>query len=303
MSDRVPIVTIPGLLSGFLNTDLLVLPAGSIGSAVTFFVGVTDAPSGGTVVAELRNATGGGGDALSCTIADGAFTQVATGTIALTGTEALYLRLTTTGGSAMNLSGWFELSATAGGAVLTSLALVKAHGNIDVSTFDALLTTLIAGVSTAMQKYIGFDLVQTAYTTELTSAIPGQRKLYVSQRPVLASPPPVLYDQGAVIDATTYTLLPDEGAFVAMTASAPGAWGYGTYRYSADYSAGYATIPDDLSLAATKQVRHEFRQTAEGGNRLSSLAVANDAGGSVAYVPGGWLPEVEQVMDRYARFA
>ncbi len=300
MSDRVPIVSIPGLLTGHEDLDLLVLPAGTTGRSLTFYSFVRDAPSGGSVSVELRNTTGGsGGEAIQNVIADSTKSDSTTGTITLTGTEAVYLRITAESGSAMNLSGWFELDQTAVAvAVLTNLTRVKRHGNIDVSTYDTLLTDLINGVSTAMQRYMGRDIVSTAYTAELASSA-GQEKLYTKQRPILASPAPVIRDQGTTVDTSTYDRLGDEGAFLAITDDVAGAWGAGSYRYSIDYSAGWAAVPEDLVLAATKQVLFEFKQTAEGGGRIGSLSKALESGGVTTWAPDEWLRMVRQIMDHY----
>lgn len=302
--DRVPITTLSGLLTGHVGLDHLVLPAGQIGGVLTFFAAVTDAPSGGSVVVDLRTATGGGGSGLTATITTGTKTDEATGELTLTGTEALYLRVVSEAGSAMNLSGWFELSTTTSSvAVLTNLTRVKAHADIDESTYDALLSDLINGVSVAMQRNMDREIVSTATTAELVSASVGDDRLWLHESPILASPAPVVRHEGEVVPSTDYTILADQGALLAMEDDVAGKWAAGSWAYSVDYSAGYTSVPEDLVLAATKQVRHEFHQASEGNDRLGSLSKSLETGGSSTWVPGGWLPEVLEVMDSYRRMS
>ena len=124
-----PLPTIAGSLTGFVNVDLPVAPAGYVGTVTQVYVTVTDAPSGGTVTLSVRNATGGGGSGISVTIADGSKSGTATGALALTGTEALYLRISAESGASENLSGWVSLSAESD-AIAAAVSLPKVIGSL-----------------------------------------------------------------------------------------------------------------------------------------------------------------------------
>ena len=115
MSDRAPIGTIVGLLSGWTSTDFLVVPVDGVPKTITrVLLRRTDNGSGDVVTASIRNATGGGGSGIDITLGDGVSENSATGTLAASATEAVYLRLTAADSNSQNLTGWIEIEGAAG---------------------------------------------------------------------------------------------------------------------------------------------------------------------------------------------
>lgn len=302
MADRVPIVSIAGLLDGWAATDFLVMPAGGVGTLTEVFFAVTDAPSGGSVALALRNATGGGGAGISATIADGQKTATATGSVVLTGAEAVYLRVVSASGSAMNLSGWFAFDqVVAGIPTLTNLTRVKRERKITGSAKDAILTDLIAEASERMQEVMERRIVQTVVTAEKHDG-KSRDTLLLDQFPIITPPAVVVRLNGTVVDATTYELDQPGGKLIKVKDGVAGVWEKGRRNFEVDYTHGHATIPESIVGAATRQVSHLFLKTSESDNRLSMRGEILDAGGSAQFLTGYWAVGVlELCLDRRER--
>ena len=73
----------------------------------------------------------------------------------------------------------------------------------------------------------------------------------------------------------------------------------GRRSYEVDYTAGYATVPNDLATWAAMQSAHEFLKTKEGENRLSLRGEIIDEGGSGQYMIGPWVPGIVEMMMTY----
>ncbi len=158
------------MLSGFVGPPVVPLTVAYFAAANTLervSFRVTDPPSGGSVTIELNTESDGSGDSISATIADGTDFITATGSVAIAEGSLLYQRVTAESGSAMNLSGEYEVTQSSGvSTMLTTLARVKA--DLDISSVDAprdaLLTHIIAGVSKQMQDWINRPIVETTAT-------------------------------------------------------------------------------------------------------------------------------------------
>ena len=104
-----PIPLFPGYAASLFEYDLILVPAGEAYTVKTLFLQRTEAPSGGeTVTAFVRNATGGGGSGFSVSLTGTATENSASGTLEVSASETLYLRVTA-GESSLNLSGWVEV--------------------------------------------------------------------------------------------------------------------------------------------------------------------------------------------------
>ena len=294
MGDRVPIAAIPGLVDGHVATDFVVLPFGFVGTAVRLHVGVTDPPSGGSISLGIRNAAAGGGSAITATLVDSAQAVTATGTLNFTGSEIGYLWISAASGSAMNLYGWVEVE-TVGGVVaaLTSLARVKEWLGKTGSEDDAILTNLISGQSARIQAYLHRYVIQQTITGEIHHGH-GREKLVLDEWPVSAVSE--VREDGDAIDAATYELDTAKGILYARQNGNASVWSKGSRNYAVDYTAGYATTPDDLVDAATKQVVYVFRQSQPGGNRLGERGAVLDPGGSAQYLTGPWATGVLETL-------
>ncbi len=303
MSERVPLPTIAGGLSGFVSVDL---EAGYFPTAATlvgFQPVVTDAPSGGSVSVDLRTATGGGGSGLSATIPDGARVPAApvTGSIEIAAGTTLYLRVTAESGAAMNLSGQYlvEGESTAF-AALTTLSRVKEYRNTTGTDSDTFLAQLIAAVSRKMQNYMRRRIVQESITDEMHDAGGRSDTLQLDGYPVASVS---IELDGTAVDSADFAVESNVGHVIYAPSGTPAAWPSGRRHISADYTTGYAQIPDDLVHAATVQVVWEFKRSGHtGSGRLGERSQVIDAGGQATYLIDAWAPDVLPVMSLYRRW-
>lgn len=168
---NVPIPELSGLLTPRAAEDF---PIGRAGSAVTMsrlFLSVLEAPSGGTVVGRIGTAIAGGGSGIETTIADGQLSGVATGTVALDGTETLYFRLVSATDPASDLSGWIEWifaeSADTDDDCSTEPITVddaKAYLRVETTADDTLICALIHAARFSAESYLGRPILATTRT-------------------------------------------------------------------------------------------------------------------------------------------
>lgn len=292
----VPIGTHPGLAAALVGIDLPIAAFSQTSRATRFWLRREN--EAGALSASLRNATGGGGDGIDLTLGTGVDSGAASGQVE---GMNLYLRITAADAGSENLSGWIEVeSSSAVAAALTTLARVNEWiGNANDQTFRS---DLIAGASAKIRAYTGRDLVESAVVDERYDGR-GREVLVLRGRPVSAVSE-VRID-GVAIAASTYELDVDGGLLYRRSASdpyTPDVWPWGNRNVAVDLTRGYATIPEDLVLAATKQVAFEY---AARGSRIRERGEVLDAGGSAQFLTGPWAPGVLSVLDAYRglRFA
>jgi hypothetical protein len=302
MAQRIDFGTHPGSISGLINEDLIVEPAAVQPYTVdSVFLRTTDSTTD-ALVAAVHNATGGGGDSLACTIADAASSGTSTGAaITVDVGEALYLRVTSGNALRMNLSGHADISPAPGvGALLSTLARVKAFRGISGSGDDDLLNTLLAGVSQRMKSYMRRSIVSTAISAEKHDGDGVSDTIVLSDYPVIQPPAVVLELNGTAVDTDDYEVDEERGFLIRVSDGVASAWTSGRRNYSADYTAGYATIPEDLAEIATKQTVHEYNlSSASPGARLGLRGAILDPGGDATYLTGPWIPGATAAMDLY----
>lgn len=304
MPDRVPLPTIAGLLNGFVAVDLPIAYFAAAQTLEGVYPTLADPPAGGTIVLDVRTATGGGGSGITATIPDTLRSPAteATGSVTVAAGDTLYLRITAdnSGSTAMNLGGYITVSAAVGAVTaLTTLALVKAYKGITVSTDDTLLNTLIAGVSADMQDYLRRSIVSVAITGEKHDGH-DRDTLILDDFPIIVPPAVAVTDRnGDAVDTTKYEVDEDAGMLIKVDTGVPGIWEKGRRNFTAAYTAGFAAVPPELSLAATKQAVYEFQKTTPGGGRIGDLGEALDAGGSLNYRTGKWAEGVLDTLERF----
>jgi hypothetical protein len=295
VGDRVPIGTHPGLVTGLVDQDLVVATMSQTVEVSEVWLRRTDHAATGQVVADLRNATGGGGSGITVTLGDAIDSASATGT--LTGT-AFYLRVSAADALSQNLTGWFRVSESASTtAALTNLARVKRFLGETSSTHDTLLSEIIAGQSAAMASYMHRAIVEQTITGERHDGR-GTDRLVLREFPV-TSVAEVRLD-GTAVAAATYELGSDSGLLYRRDGLEAGCFDLGRRNWQVDYTAGYATVPEDLAEAATRQAGTVWLSAEPGDNRLGTRGSVLDVG-SVQYLTGPWAPGVAAVMDAYRR--
>jgi len=302
MADRIPF-SLPGALSPWVDTDHAIGVIGVAGTITRVFGVVTDAPSGGDCTFEIGDATGGAGDKATVTILDGeTYGTVTDDPITISSSEIVYLRPTAANG-ALNLSGWFEFSATdAVSTFLTSLDRVKTDEGISAATWDTQLSRIIQGVSKAMQNWMRRDIVDTTYTDEVHSGDGWTNAIILKHRPVTSTTTMVVKEDDVTVSTSYYTTDTDAGIIYTVDGYwDTNSWTSGRRNYKVTYSAGFTSVPEDIAMACTDQVRHEFHQTQAAGNRLGLSASTEATGGSSDYLPSSFLPSVLEIMARYRR--
>lgn len=300
MSDRVPIGTIPGLVSDLVGQDVLVATLGVPTTVSRVWLARMDQLAPDVVVAQLRTAAGGGGSGLTVTFAAGAESAVATGTLAVAAGESLYLRVTAADANSLHLRGWFEVTRAAGvTTALTNLARVKAWRGISSSDHDALLEQIIAAVSARMQRYMGRRIVLETRTGELYDGPRGDT-LQLAAFPISDPGTVEVRLNGEIVDPATYAVLEAPGQIVAVEDGVAGAWERGRLNYAVDYEAGFDEVPEDLAEAATRQVAYRSLETPAGNTaRLGNRGTVLAEGGSAEYLQTEWAPGVLATLDAY----
>lgn len=296
----VPIPTTPGLISAWVGVDQIVARMEAPGRVERLFLRRTDHGPAETATVELRALPGGAGSALTATFAAGAETAVAVG--ALDVTEYVYQRVTASGALGSNLGGHFELHASLPvQSLLTSLARVKAHAGIAGSSQDALLTDLILGVSQGLQVACGRRIYAQAYTAKMSGN--GESPYLILPERCADAASLVVSESGVgLVLGTDFELHEDAHRLVRLKAGAPSAWLRGERNVSVAFDAGWSAVPEDLALAATVQVRHEYAQTQpSGADRLGLTSKILEGGGQANYAEHRWLPMVRDTIARYQR--
>lgn len=299
MGDHVPIGTLVGTLSpGYVGVDVVVAQLAAASTISRVFLRRTDHTAGDVVTASLRNAAGGGGHGIDVTLGDGVAYAAATGALEIAAGGLVYLRVTASGASSMNLSGDFELEKAVGVTTwLTNLTRVRQFLAMESdSSKDAILTNLIAGVSKRGQIVMGRAVVSTALVAELHEGDGASDVIQLREFPVIVPPAVVVRHLGTVVPSTDYQVVADRGWLVKAKSGASSPWPTGRLGIEVDYTAGFADVPEDLVKAATTQVAYEFLQTAHGGNRLGDRGTILDAGGSASYLVGEWAPGVHEAF-------
>lgn len=294
MTYRVTVPHIGGALAPYELTDLLVWPlVAADTTASSAFLYVAGAPTTGATI-EIRNLPAGAGDSLgTVSIGAGARSGSVSGTLAVSSGASVYMWITD-GDDALELSGHVEFDAAPS---FTNLVEVKEHANIDNSSLDSLIATFISGRTVAMQHYMDRKILQQSNTDERHRYWNGWTGTVVLEEAPVQSISSVTVGGDTLVADTDYEVELEAGVIHRMNGDVFVPWEAG--EILVDYVSGSANPPDDLRQACIEQVRHDLSQAEEGGNRLGQISRSNDTGGTTTYVPGGWLPSVKEIMDRY----
>jgi hypothetical protein len=155
---------------------------------------------------------------------------------------------------------------------LTTLADVKESLGIPSSntTLDNLIIRKINQATAAIESYCGRRFKSTVYTDELYNATQGDQ-LVLKQRPIIGDV--VLKvrdgtesnDDFETVDSSLVFADANSGV-LDLNFNALGHWG----RYAVTYTAGYATIPDDLAEACASLAAYYVNNSDASGVGVSS---------------------------------
>jgi len=290
MSDRIPIGTIPGITSALDDVDILIATLGVACTVTRVLLRHTDYDDSGatdtSVTGTIRNATAGGGEGISFTIADQTESIVATGSLVVDADESIYLRVSSGNTTSANLTGWVEVSGAAGvTTALTSLARVKEFLNISDSSSDAKINTLIAAVSDEVQSEIDRKIIQSTATDEKVDS-DGSEIITLNEYPIISvaslEENAVALVEGTDFEAEAQDL--EAGQLVRISGSYPIAWLSGNRVVKVTYDHGYSTVPEAIKQAATELVAFDLLQEKRSGSRFGLGDKIGDAGGSSTYL-------------------
>ena len=290
--DRTPLPSIADL-TPFVGLDVPIVTPLADATLEAAFASVQAAPSGGSLVLELRTASS---LLATITVANGQLSGSFAGSVAVTSGVPLVLRVASLAGSPSDLSGYLAFDAD---VLLTSISRVKEFKGIASTEFDALLLEIVEAVSRSVEGWIGRPIVQRTFSAERYSGAEDYPDLVLNGFPVIGTP--VVRISGSALTANTdFRWEAANGILERLTSGAACASGWpSTSVVEVDSVRGYATVPADLRLATTKQCVHEFEQSKPGGARLGVTGKQPERGGAVQFAAGGFLPEVLQVLDRY----
>ena len=187
-------------------------------------------------------------------------------------------------------------TTVATGSRLVGVSEVKTHLGVSGSADDTVIGSMVDAAQQAMEGYAGRHLVSTARTETIDGT--GKRRLWLAEPAESITSVHVDSDQSwtaaSLVDADDYEL---DGCAVDYRYRV---WTRGNRNVRVIYQAGYATVPDDLVRAVTKQVAlyyAEWQRTKEGADNLASETQEGWSRKWIQQVDLG--EEVRRVLDRY----
>ena len=186
---------------------------------------------------------------------------------------------------------------------LTSLAAAKTYLRIPAAdtSEDAFLGTLVDSATARIEGWTRRLLVARNYDEMFDGT--GGPTLTLRQFPTNSVTELNIDGQRKFLTATIigsdfYVVSSPEGRITLLGAEyGVGGFPLGARIVRVKYNAGYASIPDDLALAAQKLVAQEFRRSRQG---VDGVASEGFGGYSVSW-SDGLSKDIEQILQRYLR--
>ena len=177
---------------------------------------------------------------------------------------------------------------------LTDLGTVKDWLGLTskASSDDAVLEILIAGVSAALESWLGRTFEATAYSETRNGT--GKTEIMVKQYPII-SVASVTVNGNAIAARTSPCgsgwVNDDDTIYLSGSC-----FHRGIQNIVLSYSAGYATIPDDLAQATTEFVAFLYRER----DRIGLSSKSQGAGETTAYLKD-MPPHLKLRFQQFAR--
>lgn len=170
------------------------------------------------------------------------------------------------------------------------------------SSDDALMQVLLDRASADVENYTKRRFEIQSYTEEFNG---GNDSLILDNYPVIsitsirdfADP-----NNPVTVDSSTYTLYPNEGHVVlsARGFGLPSTWAFGIRRWEVNYSAGFNTIPLDITQAVLFSVSSWYNNRDGGEFRSESIGDYSYTVSEIAERMG--LPStVKRILSSYVR--
>ena len=187
------------------------------------------------------------------------------------------------------------------------LTLAQAKEMLKIPTLttasDALLCSMIDGVSDGFNSYTGRILATATYTAATYNGS-GSRYQFLPNYPLTAVTTVKETDEGGN-ESTITAYVPDNARGILIKNLGEGNWCPGTLNIKVTYVAGYVitgtpTIPGDLKLACLEQVAYEYKKFSQQGWGVTSVSYPD---GTISKVgEAEFLPMVKATLDRYRRY-
>ena len=198
-----------------------------------------------------------------------------------------------------------------------SLQNVKDFLGITASTDDDLITALLGRTTRMMQMYVGRDLIQATYTDEKYDGNGIDQDLNLRQYPIISVSS--VYDDPDRVFGADSLLTEDNGSndgqYIiyqkgeidnqGIIRRVDGAWIKGKQNIKVTYTAGYATVPEDLVQAQIDFTSFLYKNRDQrlgiSGYRIGSYSVtykdnsSGDATGAQNAIPA----DIRSVLDNY----
>nr|WMC97943.1 hypothetical protein RAR13_04300 [Aminobacter aminovorans] len=159
----------------------------------------------------------------------------------------------------------FSVTTPAADTSLLTIAELRAAAGVSDSSQDAALTTLGARVSASIARACGVasdgvnpPTLLRETCSEIYRPTARRDKIVLSRRPVTSISSITEGDEALTSDA--YELSKPSGILTRLSSDYPTCWPCG--KIIVVYIAGFATVPDDLKLAASKLTTALYAETA-----------------------------------------
>lgn len=260
--------------------------------------------AGATVATSIGSATT---DSVGAFSIDG---HAATGTYTLTPTKSGYSFNPATRSltfASANLTGQNFIASTQESGDITTLELVKEFLGITDTSKDTFLRHLITRASRFIKTYTGREYASTTYTEEVHSGN-GYQKLYLDHYPIISVTE--VKEDDVALDSDEYEILSEEGAIFREAGWTGGSLAMAdtlstepdpyaeTRNLKVTYTAGWASIPDDIVQACLQLVALWYT----GANSAGIERETTPGGYSVTYGKAVGVPDdIKLILDQYKK--
>jgi len=172
---------------------------------------------------------------------------------------------------------------------------VKTHLGLSGSTYDNVLDALIPAASEAIENACGRRFAQAAYTEYRDGE--GLDRVVLRRRPVTEiagvwDDPSRTFGDATKLDADEFVLDGERG-IVRLRA---GTFSEGVRNVKVSYTAGAATVPDDVAQACRMLIAAWFHAGREGGDGLDARTAGETA---LRFSDEPMAPPVAGILERY----
>ena len=167
---------------------------------------------------------------------------------------------------------------------------------LKLSSDSSLLTALVNQVNAIIDKYIGTSVDSTAYKQLYDGS--GEYKLILDKFPIISVEKlsdDIDKDTKAIssVIATTEVLIHSKGGMIELYNQQ---FISGQKNIYIEYTAGYATIPNDLKIAACEMVAKKYYDSQ---NKRSGITQSNIMGDNMTFILQDYTQGIRETLEMY----